>query len=267
MNNPLRVFFIFLRKDFLIAFSYKLNFFTSIIITFFFLFILKNVSRLSGNFEALGPYANDSFAFFFLGFALINLMMTISARGVAELRNNQLSGTLEELFISGQSPLSIFLSMFSYPIINAYIRMVVFYFIAKLFFGLEIFINIDALLVSTFFLTLFSIGLGLFSAAIILIFKRGDFINMLNLYLCVGFGGVLFPSEIIGLPNDLHELLPLYNALEIVRSSSLATDSFSFFSQNMLYLTLISILILFFGILLLILSFYHVKKRGTLGNY
>ena len=133
MNNPLRVFFIFLRKDFLIAFSYKLNFFTSIIITFFFLFILKNVSRLSGNFEALGPYANDSFAFFFLGFALINLMMTISARGVAELRNNQLSGTLEELFISGQSPLSIFLSMFSYPIINAYIRMVVFYFIAKLF--------------------------------------------------------------------------------------------------------------------------------------
>ena len=67
---------------------------------------------------------------------------------------------------------------------------------------------------STFFLTLFSIGLGLFSAAIILIFKRGDFINMLNLYLCVGFGGVLFPSEIIGLPNDLHELLPLYNALE-----------------------------------------------------
>ena len=82
--------------------------------------------------------------------------------------------------------------------------------------------------------------------------------------MCWFFWGVLFPSEIIGLPNDLHELLPLYNALEIVRSSSLATDSFSFFSQNMLYLTLISILILFFGILLLILSFYHVKKRGTL---
>ena len=267
MNNPLRIFFIFLRKDFLIAFSYKLNFFTSIIIAFFFLFILKNISTLSENFEALGPYANNSFAFFFLGFALTNLMMTISARGAAELRNNQLSGTLEELFISGQSALSIFLSMFCYPTINAYIRIVIFYFIAKFFFGLEIFINSEALIVGTFFLTLFSIGLGLVSAAIILIFKRGDFINMINLYLCIGFGGVLFPAEIIGLPNDLHELLPLYNALEIIRSSSIATDSFSFFSQNMFYLTVISILFLFFGILLLILSFYHVKKRGTLGNY
>ena len=106
----MKTFISFVKKDFLIAYSYKLNFLISIFSLFFTLFILSNISKIGLNSSFLGEYKTNPFGYFIIGFSLIDLAMTISAKGISEIRGAQVSGVFEELVSNNKSkvPLLIY---------------------------------------------------------------------------------------------------------------------------------------------------------------
>ena len=111
--------------------------------------------------------------------------MIISSRSTAALRNYQLTGTLEELFIYFNNRLVLFLLLFTYPIILAFTRFILFILIGVIFFQLELYLFENLLLI--IILTLMSLSIGFIGIAgiamsLVLILKRGDFINMLVLF-------------------------------------------------------------------------------------
>ena len=261
----------FLKRDFLIAVSYKFPFFIQFIGIFFSMFIFFFVSKLvgAGQNNLLDKYSTSYFSFLLIGIAFSDFFLNSINAFSEEIRRGQLFGTLETILTTPLSitKIVIYSSIFNY--IFSGIRFFVYFLFGKLFFDLSFgTINVFCLIVVLILSLLSFWGIGMISATFVIIFKQGSPIKWLLGPATGLLGGIFYPLDV--LPNSLKELaylLPITHSVEAIRLILFKSANFYDISFNIISLILLSILFFPLGIYLFKLGLNVAKRQGSLLHY
>ena len=261
----------FFKRDFKIATSYRLSYATQgvgIIITTFSFFLLAQIIP-GEQITQLDPYGGDYFSFVLIGIALTDYF-TISTNTFAnEIRTSQIVGTLEALLVTPTSILTILLSSYVYKLFSTSFRVFFYLLVGSLLFDMLIQpIHVTALILA-FILTLLPFfGLGLISAAFIIVFKQGNPIGGLLAMSSGLLGGVMYPVSI--LPDWLKPfstILPITHGLEAMRQVLLNQATIHTIRHQLVVLAILTFLSLSVGIIAIYHGLQIAKKEGSLLHY
>ena len=261
----------FLKRDIQIDLSYKLRFLMQFIGIFFSTALTFFVSELFGSSisDKLGGYGGDYFSFVIVGIALIDYLSVSLEQFSDEIRTAQLEGTLETLLVT---PTSVYTVLFSSSLYNYFLtslRVMVYILLGLLLFGLKLHLTSILALVVLMILTIGSFaGIGLISAAFILVLKRGSPVSLLVMTVSGLLGGVFYPLDV--LPAwlvPLAQLLPITHALEAMRQILLNGASFAFISEKVLILVLFSAILIPLGLAAFGYGLKIAKREGSLLHY
>jgi ABC-2 type transport system permease protein len=271
MNSFFIKFSAFLWKDIKIAFSYKFNILIQIVTILFFLalifFSLNNSAGLTN--ESNAQMQNGAFFKILIGMALIDFMFSSMSVFSREIRFAQTNGTFEALILTNTSILTILLSSYALTFARSILRIMIYILLGQFVFGLDIsYGDIPIFLTLVIYSSLPFIGVGLFTASFIILFKVGSITNFF-----VGFGSIFFSGiffSVDSLPDlfaDINTELPLTIGLSIAEQALLEGISF-----NQIYPELLKILYLIgifvpSGIFLVYYSLNVAKKNGSLNHY
>jgi ABC-2 type transport system permease protein len=229
------------------------------------------VSELIGSSisNKLAGYGGDYFSFVIVGIALTDYLSVSLEQFSDEIRTAQLEGTLETLLVT---PTSVYTILFSSSLYNFFLtslRVMVYILLGLLLFGLKLHLTSILALVVLIILTIGSFaGIGLISAAFILVLKRGSPISLLVMTVSGLLGGVFYPVDI--LPAwlvPLAQLLPITHALEAMRQILLNGASFAFISEKVLILVLFSAILIPMGLAAFGYGLKIAKREGSLLHY
>tara|TARA_B100001057_G_scaffold448435_1_gene488758 strand:- start:3690 stop:4505 length:816 start_codon:yes stop_codon:yes gene_type:complete len=271
MNDFFTKFLAFMRKDIKIALSYKFNILIQLLAILFFLslvFFSLNNSSISNPEGALLD-KNSEFFKILIGVALIDFMFSSMSVFSREVRLAQNHGTFEVLILTNTTILTILLSSYALTFTRSILRIFIYILIGKFIFGLNIYLgNIPIFLSLVVYNCLPFIGIGLFAASFIILFKVGNIINFFVGFLSIFFSGIFFSID--SLPNYFVEIsgnLPLTVGLEITEQVLLEN-----FSLKQVYSEMIKVLQLIFlfipsGVFLVYYSLSVAKKNGSLNHY
>lgn len=271
IHPPYAVLWAFFLRDLRNELSYRLSFVLQIIGIFPAVLMFFFLSRLVGNTISgpLGPYGGQYFPFVLIGIALQNYLTISLSRFSGSLRESQLSGTLEVIMAAPVS-LTVFLTGSTlYSFVFNVLRVLVYLGAGALLFHVHInWMRLPAALgILVLTIAAFS-SLGIFSAAFIMLFKRGDPINWGFSVVSWLLGGVYYPVSV--LPEWLQrgaDVIPMTHALEALRIILLMNGSMASIAPSLLALGLWAAV----GLPLSLYAFRYALKRakiqGTLGHY
>ncbi|MBI5379375.1 MAG: ABC transporter permease [Nitrospirae bacterium] len=259
----------FFRRDLQIALSYRAAFVfqvTDVVLTagaFYFL------ARMVGpDPTALAPYGGNYFAFVLIGMALTTYFTFSLGTFTQQIREGQLNGTLEATLLSPTGLPTALLAMYLYPFLWNLLELLL-YFLAGTLLGLS---WKDANLWGVFFIFLVSLpafgGIGILSAAFILLLKRGDPITWILASLSWLLSGTLYPVTV--LPEWLRllaQLLPLTHALEGARKALLQGAGLYELLPELGTLLVFSAILLPLSLLAFRWAVERARVVGTLGHY
>ncbi len=261
----------FLKRDFLTAVSYRLNFVMQIggifISTVMFFFL----SRLIGNGVSgqLGSYGGDYFSFVIIGVAFADYLTVSLSSFAGEIRNAQLMGTLEALLVTPTSVPVILVSSSLFNFAFTSLRLIVYLIFGVFLFGMKLHVgSLFGLVLVTVLTIIAFLGIGLISAAFIIVFKQGSPINWVLGTASGLLGGILYPVSVLpGWLQPYAYLLPITHALEAIRRVLLNGATLAAVSHEILVLTLFAVLLLPLGLTAFGYGLKVAKKEGSLIQY
>jgi len=264
-------FLAFLKRDFLIDVSYKLKFLLQVGGIFISTLMLFFLSRLVGAGVAnqMEPYGGNYFAFVLIGVAFTDYLSVSLGSFSGQIRSAQMMGTLEALLVTPTSVPAILFSSTLYNFSFTSLRVLLYLTIGILLFGLKL--HVTSLLAFTVImvLTILSFaGIGLLSAAFIIVFKQGSPVSWLMGTASGLLGGVLYPITV--LPSWLKPyayLLPITHALEAMRQVLLNGATFPAIYKEMFALSLFVFFLLPLGLLSFGYGLKLARKEGSLIHY
>ncbi len=261
----------FFKRDLKIAASYRLQFLLQAFAILFSTASFFLISKLFAgqNVEPLAPYGGDYFSFVLIGIALTDYLTISSNSFATEIRNAQIMGTLESLLVTPTSIITILLSSFTYKLLSSSVRTLSYLLLGIFVFGVR-FPDVHFVpLLFSFILTLLPfIGLGLFSAAFIIVFKRGSPISMLMAMCGSLLGGVLYPVSV--LPSWLKPvsaLLPITYGLEAMRQIFLQGAGLAEITTELYYLLIFSVIFMVVGVYSTYKALKIARQEGSLLHY
>ncbi len=261
----------FLRRDFLVAWSYRMSFFSEFAgmllgaVTFYFVGLMVNDNVLptyGGENVTYMEFAAVGIAFG--GFLSVGLGQIATA-----VRQEQLMGTLESLLMTPTAPATIQTGSVAYPLLLLPLRTGVFLAVIAFAFGLD-FAPAGIAPAALIFLLFapFVWGLGLLSAAGVMTFKRGAAGIGLGMTLLLLTSGAYFPLEL--LPRYV-ELVAQFNPLAVaiggVREALLGDAGWHSLSAKLLLLVPMGAASLAAGVTAFRLAVHRERARGTIGLY
>jgi len=260
----------FLRRDFLNAWSYRMAFVTDAgglvmqALTFWFLAKLINPHVLPAYGGTHAGYL-EYVASGILLFAFVEIGMQQVA---ASIRQEQLMGTLESVLLTPTAIWTIQAGSVLYTLIYVPIRMLLFFGIIGIFFGVQFSPAgiLPALAMLVVFLP-FVWGLGIISAAAMLTFRRGGMGTNFAITLMVLGSGAFFPISL--LPHWVQTIStanPLARAIDSFREALIA-GSWAHCASNLLVVGLAGVLTFSLGSFAFTRSLARERRRGTLGAY
>jgi ABC-2 type transport system permease protein len=268
MTRLLRDLFAFFLRDLRIASTYRSPFILEAIEALFgattFYYVARFVDSPALR-EAL-PRGKTYFAFSLVGlvfFDYLHAAMETFDRSLEEARD---TGTLEPLLVTQVSLPVILIGSAFYPFVATTLRVAVYLGWAAGFFdfplGAANWLGVLAVLLAT--LLAFS-GLGMLSAAYLLLFKRGNPAKWFILGVSSIVGGMLFPVEV--LPPWLQviaHLNPVTYALDAMRAVLLDGASLASVSRSLLILLAFAAVLLPSSMLVFSWVLGRTKVTGTL---
>ncbi|HDY87618.1 MAG TPA: ABC transporter permease [bacterium] len=220
----------FLKKDFLVAISYRFAFVLQFISMLVYLLILYYIGQTFSG--AISPhlerYGGDYFPYVLVGIA-VTTFVTVGLGALAqEVRSAQVQGTLEALLCTPVSIYTVLIGNSLWAYMTAFVESIVILVVGFAFLGLKLpFINFFftlLVLALTFFAFL---SVGMLSAAFIMIFKRGNPIKFIFGTSSYFLGGVLFPVEVLPKPFQfISTILPITHAIKALRELLLVNVQF-----------------------------------------
>ena len=261
----------FVRRDFLVAWSYRLPFVGDWIglglqaFMFYFLGLMVDPSKL----PSYGGQPTSYMEFVAVGIAISAFITLALARVAVGMQQEQLAGTLESLLMTPTSPATVQLGAVVYDLIYIPIRTAVFLVVIALAFGLDFYASglVPALVVLVVFIP-FVWGLGVASAGATLTFRRGSGIVGLGTTLLVLFSGAYYPLDV--LPDwvaSLAELNPITIAVEGMREPLLGGTGWEGVGRAVAILLPLSVLSLALGATAFRAALRRERRQGTLGLY
>ncbi|MFA6358397.1 MAG: ABC transporter permease [Candidatus Omnitrophota bacterium] len=261
----------FIKKNFLINISYRLSFILNLagviasVLTFYL------ITKMFG--QGINPYLKEYkggyFPYVLIGLAFYNyLSLSLRAFSVS-LREEQLTGTLEAIFLTPVKVSTLIICLpcwdFIFNSLNAFFCLL----FGIYFLGVKLVSpNFFAVLIIIVLTVISSISIGIISGAFIMIFKRGDpIIWLVNLVSGI-FGGVYFPAVL--LPKKLHfvsNLLPITYSLEALRSALLKGYGVKELLPGIFILIAFCVVLLPASILIFKFAVRMTKATGSLAHY
>jgi ABC-2 type transport system permease protein len=260
----------FLRRDFKIATSYRAAFVGQIVSIFVavpLFFFMGNLVD-GANLKVLERYGGSYFGFLLIGVALLDYLAVSLQSFGNSLRESQLTGTLEIVLLSRTSLIEVLLYSSLWFFLFTSIRFVLYLVVGSMF-QLELGdANFLAAILILALAILSFIPFGIFTAAIIMVFKRGDGVNTLISGASMFFGGVLFPVTLMPeWMQFLAQFLPFTHALEGMRQAIQSGMSIAELGQYFIVLGAFAVILMPLSWLAFALAVRRTRATGTLGQY
>lgn len=261
----------FIRRDFLVAWSYRLSFFSDLVslagqaVLFSFIGQLVDATKLPTYAGTQVTYLE----FAAVGIALGVFMQFALDRVAVAVRGEQLMGTLESLLMTPTAPATVQFGSVCFDLVYIPVRTGLFLLALALTFGMHM--DAGGLLPAAallFAFIPFVWGLGVASAAAILTFRRGSGIVGLGTVGLALVSGVYFPIEL--LPDWLSAVAqfnPVALTIDGMRQALLGGAGWSDVAAEIALLVPLSLGSLFLGIYLFRLALRRERRHGTLGLY
>lgn len=261
----------FVRRDFLVAWSYRLPFvgdWLGLVLQafmFYFVGLMVDPSKL----PTFGGSQVSYLEFVAVGIAMSAFVTLALGRVAAGMQQEQFAGTLESLLMTPTSPATVQLGSVVYDLIYIPIRTGVFLVAIAIAFGLHF--DLGGILPSAVVLLAFIPfvwGLGVASAGTTLTFRRGSgFVGLASTVLVL-FSGAFYPLEL--LPDwlaSLAEANPITIAVDGMREPILSGTGWDGVGRTVLILLPLSAASLTAGVLVFRAALRRERRQGTLGLY
>jgi ABC-2 type transport system permease protein len=261
----------FLRRDLVVALSYRMAFVTEWIslavqtLLFYFLGRMVNPAVL----PEYGGTRASYLEFAVVGVAVGAFVTLALARVAAGIRNEQMAGTLESLLMTPTAPTTVQLGTVFYDLLYIPLRTAAFLILTALVFGLDFEAGgfIPALTILLAFIP-FVWGLGVLNAGLILTFRRGAGIAGFAATMLTLASGAFFPLTL--LPSWLQsiaELNPLAIAIDGMRGALIGDSGWSEAGVAMAKLAPFAAFSMLVGFWIFGLALRRERRLGTLGLY
>lgn len=261
----------FLRRDFLVTWSYRLAFFSDWFSLAFQVAVFWLVGRMvdESTLPSYGGVRPTYLEFVAVGIAIGAFVGLALVRVSAALRQEQLTGTLESLLMTPTSPATIQLGSVAYDVVYVPLRTLVFLGVLAIGFGLDFELEgvVPAALILFAFMP-FVWGFGVASAAALLTIRRGSGAVGLVVMALTLASGAYFPVDLLpGWAASLAEYNPITVAVEGMRSALLVGVDWHDVAVSFGALCGASALSLGIGLTAFRLAVDRERRRGTLGVY
>ena len=261
----------FVRRDFLIAWSYRVAFLGDIVGLVFGLVVFYFVGKMVDP-STVPTYAGDRPTYLewvVVGVALGAFISLGLGRVMAAVRSEQMTGTLESLLMTPTATTTIQVGSAVYDLAYVPLRTAIFLVVATVLFGLDY--DAGGVFRATVILLAFVPfvwGLGVLSAAGVLTLRRGAGLVGLGTALLTLASGAYFPVEL--LPDWIEQTAP-YNpiavALEGMRETLIGGAGWDEVVGDVAVLVPAAMLALAVGIGAFKLALKRERRKGTMGLY
>jgi ABC-2 type transport system permease protein len=257
----------FLRRDLLEMASYRLATAWRFASMAMGLLGLLLVSRMVGpDNPRLAPWGGNYFLFSAVGLAMGDAMWSCLKGCTGRIRYDQMVGTLENLLAGGLSVGRLLAASALFPMFNAVLRSLLYLTAAFAISG-----GIPPAAQVPAFLPIYLLGvtgfglLGVASAALTLIFKRGEPLSALFGAVSLLLGGTVYPlSALPPALADLSAWLPLTRCIEAARTTLLMGQSAN---GDLMYLAVFNVAALALMIPAVMLAERYLEKWGGARGY
>lgn len=261
----------FFRRDFLIAWSYRMAFVTDAAalmlqaVVFSFMSKLIDPQRL----PEFGGHRASYMEFVAVGISLAAFVQLGLGRVAQAIRQEQMIGTLEALLMTPTQPTTIQLGSVVYDLFYIPLRTAAFLAVVAATFGLRFHAAgfIPAVLILLLFIP-FVWGLGVLSAAAMLTYRRGGSgVGFIGLLLTLA-SGAYFPLAVLpSWAQGLARLNPITTAVDGMRAVLIGNEGWSHAGSICLQLAPAALVSLSIGFLAFRVALRRERLRGTLGLY
>lgn len=261
----------FLKRDFLVAISYKSAFIADVVGILFKVITFFYIGEVFGGAvsPSLESFGGNYFAFLIIGIALTDFVHTSLENFATSIRDSQMTGTLEIVLLSPiRLPhLLVYSSLWAYVFTT--FRFIVYVFFGAILFTLDV---ANANLLASAVILLLTIlcyaPLGIISATVIMVFKKGTWFRTAISAVSFLLGGVAYPVSVLpGWIASLSFYVPMTHSVNGMREALLNGRSLYELRGDVVFL-------LGFAAILLPLAFYifelgleRTKRMGTLTQY
>jgi ABC-2 type transport system permease protein len=270
VNILLRKAAAFIRRDFQIASSYKMEFvmgvIDSLIILVFFFFLDKLVEQGSQN---LARYGGDYLSFALIGLAFSRFFQLTLKMFSESIRQAQVTGCLEAMLSSQTDSLTIVLMSSLFGLISGAVQLVIILVAGAAFAGVD-FSHMNVLATAVVFaVSLLSfVAFGVLSASAILWLKKGDPFSWVLGGLGTMLGGAYFPVTLLpGWLQHVALFIPITHSLDALRLTMLRGFSVEEVSEPLLILGLMSAILLPVSLVVFATLVRKGRRDGTLMQY
>lgn len=261
----------FLRRDFLVAWSYRFAFVSDLLnlaaqtITFYFVGLMVIPTKL----PTFGGTQATYMEFAAVGIGVSAFLLLGLGRVALAVRGEQLMGTLESILMTPTATATIQLGSVVFDLLYVPLRTGLFLLVVALAFGLDFHASGIAPAALTLLVFIpFVWGLGILSAALTLTFRRGAGLVGLGAVALGIFSGAYFPLAL--LPHWLETLSsynPIARAMNGIRTALIGSSSWAGFAGDMALLVPLSIASLVIGLGAFRIALARERRLGTLGLY
>ncbi len=260
----------FVLRDFRMEVAYKVKLVSDLFYVVFTVVLYFYLSRLiGGSSPLLERYGCDYFSFVMVGVALANYLSAALQGYNENVRRFMVEGSLEAMFASPTPHHLLILYSSVWPIVYALLKTALQFLVAYVGFGfvprrMDLWSTALSLLLSTL---MFS-AIGMISASLLIVVKRGDPFNWLFIQLSHIFGGVLFPIEMLPPWGSLLSwLFPIRYALDATRRAMLTAASPRELWPELLILLAFVALLVPLGWYISVHLINHAKRSGTISLF
>lgn len=261
----------FLKKDLIIATSYRLNLLIQLVKILLSLLMFYFIGRtFSGAISPyLGRYGGDYFSYVLVGYAVSSFVSVGLDALSSEVRAAQIEGTLEALLATPTSIYTILIGNSLWSFLGAFAESFLMIAVGTVFLGIPVTLAgaFGTLLILVLTLMAF-LSIGMLSASFIMIFKQGNPIRFIFGSSSYFLGGILFPVEVLPGPLQyLAGLLPITHAIKALRELLLARSGFENVLPVLMNLCVFIVVLAPLSILAFSFAVKRAKRDGSLVQY
>ena len=269
IKNNANIFIETLSKDFKVFISYKLasfSFLFFIIANIFLFFYFSKIVNINDNSEVV---SSNYFVYVIYGISISEFTILCINRIPNEIRNFQLTGIIENIFNANSSIIFILISSTAFPLFLGIFKMILYFSISKIMFNIDIIIfeNIFLYLVIIAIYYIFLLGIGMIGGAYTILFKKGNPITTIYIFMAASFGETFIPINVFPkIFNYLSNMIPTKRVLELMRplENNILNNNFA---KEIFILGIYNLIIFILGVIVLMWSIRIAKRSGSLIHY
>jgi ABC-2 type transport system permease protein len=261
----------FIKRDFIIESSYKLNFILTLlnsafpVVSFFFIGQLMEKTQPAG----LQKYGGEYFPFALIGIAFLRFFQLAVDTFSTSIKRAQMAGCLEAILSSQTDTKSVVLMSSYYSFLSAGVQLLFMFLLGGVLFDFT-FANANFLTAGVVFLAslMTFVSLGILSAAGTLILKQGEPLGWLFGAVSGLLGGAMFPIDIMpAWLQLLSYLFPITYALDAIRLAVLEGYTLPMLTSQLAVLVGMSVLLFPLSLMVFKRAVEKGKRDGTLMQY